>query len=32
MSNRNGITFDSIHLNPTGQQLMSDVIAKAVGA
>ena len=32
VSNRNGITFDSIHLNPTGQQLMSDVIAKAVGA
>lgn len=32
VSNRNGITFDSIHLNPEGQALMSDVIAKAVGA
>ena len=32
VSNRNGITFDSIHLNPEGQALMADVIAKAVGA
>jgi lysophospholipase L1-like esterase len=32
VSNRNGITFDSIHLNPEGQALMAEVIAKAVGA
>jgi hypothetical protein len=31
-SNQNGITYDSIHLNPNGAKLMSDVIAKAVGA
>jgi hypothetical protein len=31
VSNRNGITYDSIHLNDTGAKMMADVIAQAVG-
>ena len=31
VSNRNGITYDSIHLNTTGAEMMADVIAGAVG-
>jgi hypothetical protein len=31
-SQANGLTYDSIHLNKDGAALMSDVIARAVGA
>ena len=31
VSNQNGITYDSIHLNDTGAKMMADVIAAAVG-
>jgi lysophospholipase L1-like esterase len=31
VSNQNGITYDSIHLNDTGAKLMADTIAQAVG-